>query len=691
MSNAPLEHAELMIVSVTPQNLERGALWFAENTEAIKKARTTNIWWRQNALIIETDLKIKPFELAERVIELGYERSNAVAGRGLFAVRGGIIDVWPINSETPYLIEFSGNIISAIQEHSGRTEAVTPRPKLTRTIEDLPAGSFVVHQDHGIGILRGIKGIENKKFSHSERSEESQSMHRNPMIEILHSVQDDKKINSAGSFFIIEYAPPSTGGAPDRLLVPVEQKGRLTPYIGFETPHIHRLGGTIWQTTKRKAKEDAEKLARQLLQLYAKRNNAQRPPYLGDSGIEQELRDGFPFQETPDQIRSEQEIFEDLASSKPMDRVLCGDVGFGKTELAIRAALRVIISGRQVAILSPTTILAAQHFKTFLQRFKNLPVRVAMLSRITPAHDQKKILEEIRNGEIDCVIGTHRLLSKDVEFKHLGLAVIDEEQRFGVKQKERIKEMRGDVDIISLSATPIPRTMQLTMAKLRDISLLETPPRERLPIATFVLPFRPTLVKEAIERELDRGGQLYFLHNRIDTMGMRRERLLRLLKNYPNLSIGIIHGRMKEKELVSIMDDFRAKKIQVLVATTIIENGLDISSANTLIVDDATRLGLAQAHQLRGRIGRGTDQAYAYFLYRPKHVTELAAERLEALRAYADLGSGYQIALRDLEIRGAGNILGREQSGTVNKVGLNLYCHMLAESIEWLQQEQAYP
>ncbi|MDP3778615.1 MAG: helicase-related protein [bacterium] len=656
MSNAPPdnpEHKELMVVSVTPQNLERGALWFAENSDAIKKARGNNIWWQQNTILIEKDLKIKPFEFAERLIGLGYERSNAVAGRGLFAIRGGIVDVWPINTETPYLIEFAGNSIAGIHAHTGRTEAITPKPMLNRSMKDLPAGSFVVHQDHGIGIFRGIS-------------------------------QDTR-------FFIVEYAPPSTGGEPDRLLVPVDQEERLTPYIGFETPHIHRLGGTIWQTTTRKAKEDAEKLARQLLALFAKRNSAERPPYDADASLEEELRERFGFQETPDQLRCEQEIFSDLLSNKPMDRVLCGDVGFGKTELAIRAALRVIVSGRQVAFLCPTTILAAQHAKTIQERFNNFPIRAIMLSRLTSPEEEKKILAGIADGSIDCVIGTHRLLSKDINFKHLGLAVIDEEQRFGVKQKERIKEMRGDVDILSLSATPIPRTMQLTLAKLRDISLLETPPPGRLPIATFVLPHRSALVKEAIERELDRGGQAYFLHNRIDTMGMTRERLLKMFKKYPDLRVGIIHGRMKEKELISIMDDFRSKKIHVLVATTIIENGLDISSANTLIVDDATRLGLAQAHQLRGRIGRGSNQAYSYFLYRPKNLTENAAERLEALRAYANLGSGYQIALRDLEIRGAGNILGREQSGTVNKVGLNLYCHMLAESIEWLQQNDLTP
>lgn len=670
-----------MIVSITPQNLERGALWFTENREAIKKARGNNIWWQQNTILIETDLKIKPFELAERLVDLGYERSSAVAGRGLFAIRGGIVDVWPINTETPYLIEFTGNSIASIHQHIGRMEAITPKPMLNRSINDLLPGSFVVHQDHGIGIFRGLSDnstpVVITSVAKQSISDNTRLLRRQP-----------PRNDILKKFFIIEYASPALGREHDRLLVPVDQEDRLTAYIGFETPHIHRLGGSIWQTTKRKAKEDAEKLARQLLALYAKRNSAERPPYIADASFEQDLRDCFGFQETPDQLRCEQEIFADLLSSKPMDRVLCGDVGFGKTELAIRAALRVIISGRQVAFLSPTTILAAQHVKTIQERFRDFPVRVVMLSRITSPEEEKKILAGIADGSIDCVIGTHRLLSKDIAFKHLGLAIIDEEQRFGVKQKERIKEMRGDVDILSLSATPIPRTMQLALAKLRDISLLETPPPGRLPIATFVLPHRATLIKEAIERELDRGGQAYFLHNRIDTMGMRREHLLKMFKRYPDLRIGIIHGRMKERELVTIMDDFRSKKIQVLVATTIIENGLDISSANTLIVDDATRLGLAQAHQLRGRIGRGSNQAYSYFLYRPKNLTENAAERLEALRTYADLGSGYQIALRDLEIRGAGNILGREQSGTVNKVGLNLYCHMLSESIEWLRQNE---
>ncbi|TSC74111.1 MAG: transcription-repair coupling factor (superfamily II helicase) [Parcubacteria group bacterium Gr01-1014_33] len=397
-----------------------------------------------------------------------------------------------------------------------------------------------------------------------------------------------------------------------------------------------------------------------------------------------------------------------------MDRLLVGDVGFGKTEIALRAAFRVVTSGKQAALLAPTTVLTAQHLATFTERFHTLPVRVRMLSRLLSGKEEKEVLQELADGTIDMVVGTHRLLSKDIVFKNLGLVIIDEEQRFGVKQKEKLKSLRTEVDVLSLSATPIPRTMQFVLSKLRDVSLLETPPPERIPIQTLVLPYSQKLIREAIQSELERGGQVYFLHNRIETIGRVKERLEKILRqrkiNPPPAKrlaivrasplergrvrvgvprIGIIHGRMPEKELIRTMEAFRKKEIDILVATTIIENGLDISSANTLIVDDATRLGLAQAHQLRGRIGRGKTQAFAYFLYKPRHLTEKAQERLSALQEYFELGAGYQLALRDLEIRGAGNILGREQSGAVNKVGLNLYYQMLGEAIEEIKLGQS--
>lgn len=640
---------ELLIASVTPQNLERDVLWFAEHRGQLKRAAMVHPWWRDNIAVIEKDLRIKPSELARRLLDIGYERAERISGKGLFALRGGLIEVWPINTQKPFVIEFLGNSICAIYERRDAEEKIAPQAPSQDLLANLLPGNFLVHQDHGIGIFRGI-------------------------ITALSGIPQ--------KFFAVEYAPSAPGREPDRLLVPVEQKERLTPYIGFETPSIHRLGGTVWITTKRKAREDAEKLARELLKLYEERSKTTRDPYPEDNALERELRLSFPFQETEDQLKAEEDIMRDLAKTKPMDRIICGDVGFGKTELAIRAALRVITSGRQVAVLCPTTVLAAQHARTFAERFGNLPVQVRMLSRMQITKDERHILKEISEGTADCIIGTHRLLSKDIAFRNLGLLIIDEEQRFGVKQKEKLKNMRAAIDVMSLSATPIPRTMQLSMANLWDISHLTTPPPERLPVKTFVLPYRKAVIKEAMERELARGGQVYFLHNRIETMDITTAKLTKLFssKNPPRISM--LHGRMKEREIMRVMEDFRAKKIDILVATTIIENGLDISSANTLVVDDATRLGLADAHQLRGRIGRSDAQAYAYFLYRPRNLTEKAAERLDTLQMYAHLGSGYQIALRDLEIRGAGNILGREQSGTINKVGLNLYCQMLAESVE---------
>lgn len=661
----PESRKELLIVSVSPQNLERDVLWFKENETAIKKARLTNPWWRENTLILEKDWAIKPTKLTLRIIELGYERSYQIHGPGLFALRGGIIEIWPVNREKPYLVEFAGNAIASIHEFAGKESIEDKSPhRCLSSIEKLRPESYVVHVDHGIGIFK-------EKIIRPQAKEE---------------------------YFIIEYAPARRGGEPDKLFVPVSEKNRLSPYVGFETPSIHRLGGALWQNTKRKVRADAEKLTKELLTLYAKRSLASRPLHLGDLDIEASLNSTFPFTETRGQVRAIEEILADLSKSCPMDRILCGDVGFGKTEVAIRASARVIASGKQVAVLTPTTILAAQHEKTFQERLSHLPITVSMLSRLTLPKDERQTLKDIAAGKIDCVIGTHRLLSKDLKFKNLGLLVIDEEQRFGVKQKEHFKNLRAEVDILSLSATPIPRTLSLALAKLRDISLLNTPPPERLAIKTLVLPHSPKTIRQALEFEINRGGQIYFLHNSVETITLIQKRLTKIPilnyldgrqdglvyeKKYPR--VGVIHGRMKEKEIIAVMEAFRRKELDVLLTTTIIENGLDISSANTLIVDDSSRLGLAQAHQLRGRIGRGREQAFAYFFYRPHRLTEKAAQRLEALKEYAQLGDGYQIALCDLEIRGAGNVLGREQSGAINKVGLNLYCQILADAIELLR------
>ena len=670
----------LMIVSFSPEHLERGVLWFQEHQEDIERARLSNPWWRAHALFLEETLAMAPARLIRALMDFGYERATNVRGQGLFAVRGGIVEVWPINTEIPSLIEFHGNVIATIR---ARTNSAAYSHECGGTPLHLsPAllpGSFVVHVDHGIGIFRGV--VEEEEFQNGAAAGLS--------IPVSVPAADPH------GFFVVEYAPAAPGREPDRLYVPVAHKDRLSPYLGFTSPAIHRLGSPLWEHTKRKVKEETVKFGQELLRLYAHRSVSRRPPHNGDSELEQALAAAFPYQETPDQRKATEEIMESLTSSKPMDRLLSGDVGFGKTEVAIRAALRVISSGKQVAVLAPTTVLAAQHERIFRERLAPLGVRVAMLSRLSRPEEQKRIIQKVREGVIECVIGTHRLFSHDILFSDLGLVIVDEEQRFGVRQKEYFTALRKELDVLSLSATPIPRTLQLTLVKLRDVSLLKTPPPGRLPIKTFLLPHSYRTIARAIRFEQERGGQIYVLHNRIETLEEVKRRLHHALEKLGSwagknpFSIGVIHGRMKEKEIVRAMDDFRARRYTALLATTIIENGLDISSANTLVVNDATRLGLAQAHQLRGRVGRGDVQAFAYFLYPPsKPLAERAEERLEALRTYANLGEGYELALRDLEMRGAGNILGKEQSGAVNKVGLNLYYQMLAETIEELKESE---
>ena len=645
---------ELLIASLSPPNLERGVFWFNENLPSIKKARQTNLWGKNNTLILELDLVIKPTELALRLLELGYERTPRVLGPGLFALHGGIVEIWPINKEKPQLVEFTGNTIASIYELPEKEKIQTIPSRKLANLNNVQTGSFIVHVDHGIGIFK-------EKIMLAKNGPE---------------------------YFVVEYAPPRKDGEPDKLLVPVTEEDRLSPYVGFITPTVHRLGGTVWQNTTRKIREDAEKLAKELLELYTKRSKTNRPPHQGDPILEAELKSTFPFSETGGQNKAEEDIMDDLVGPHPMDRILCGDVGFGKTEIAIRAALRVMSSGKQIAVLTPTTVLAAQHEQTFQERLHSLPVTVKMISRLTQPKDKRQILKDTADGKIDCLIGTHRILSKDIKFKNLGLLIIDEEQRFGVKQKEYFKNLRAEIDILSLSATPIPRTLSLSLAKLHDISLIDTPPPERLPIKTLILPYSHKTIREAFRFELERDGQIYFLHNRIETLAAVKKKIEKLITKKPDTKpqIEILHGRLPEKEIIKTMDKFRKKEINILITTTIIENGLDISSANTLIVDNATNLGLAETHQLRGRIGRGREQAFAYFLYRPRRLTEKAAQRLEALKEYAALGDGYQIALRDLEIRGAGNILGREQSGAINKVGLNLYCQILNEVVEELKR-----
>jgi len=639
---------KVLIVSIIPYFLERENFWFEKNLKKILDARKTQIFWQENTLFLEKNLKISLYFLLRKLDEMGYEKVWQVSQIGEFSQRGGIVDVFPINLNFAVRIEFLGNKIEnifrlpiEIEDEKKEKEILKKRLKSQKIFSDLKGlkpGDYIVHLDHGIGIYNGQETINKEQY------------------------------------YVLEYAQG------DKLYVPFGLERKLSRYIGFSEPKISRLGTLTWIKTKKKVKEEAEKFAKELLKIYAKREIVTRPPYLRSEMVKY-LKETFPFEETPDQEKAIQDIEKDLEKERPMDRLICGDVGFGKTEVALRAMVRVVESGYQAAMLCPTTILANQHYQNFKKRLKNLPIEFGILTRIQTKKEQKEIIEKLKEGKIDILVGTHRILSKDVEFKRLGLLVIDDEHKFGVRQKEKLKKLRAQLDVLSLSATPIPRTLYLSLSGLREISLIQTPPPGRLPIKTFIFPFSEKIVKEAIEKEMKRGGQVYYLHNRIENINSVKNFLEGLL---PNVKFGIAHGRLNEKELVKVMENFQNKKIDVLIATTIIEAGLDLPNVNTLIVADSTKLGLSQAYQIRGRIGRSNVRAFAYFLY-PQRLTPLAKERLKALKEAEELGSGYKIALKDLELRGAGNILGKEQSGNINKVGLNLYCQMLAEAIEKLK------
>jgi transcription-repair coupling factor (superfamily II helicase) len=512
---------------------------------------------------------------------------------------------------------------------------------------ELKEGDLVVHVSHGIGRYRGLVRMNQDGI---ERE-----------------------------FLRIDYADP------DRLYVPSDQLDRVQKYIGSDeqTPTIHRLGGGEWFRTKAKVKARVKEMAKELLQLYAARQALGGHAYGPDTVWQSEMEAAFAYQETPDQLTCIRDVKVDLEKPLPMDRLICGDVGFGKTEVAIRAAFKVVTDGKQAAVLVPTTVLAQQHLNTFSERLAAFPVKVEMLSRFRTRNEQKKIVEGLANGTVDIVIGTHRLLSKDVEFRDLGLLIVDEEQRFGVAHKEKLKQMRKTVDVLTLSATPIPRTLHMSLSGIRDMSLIEDPPEGRLAVRTFCLEADDHVVREAVLRELDRGGQVYYLHNRIETIYEQADRLQQLV---PQARIRVGHGQMPERDLEEVMLDFYDHEFDILVCTTIIESGLDIPRVNTIIVNDADHLGLSQLHQLRGRVGRSSVQAYCYLLYKPfKQLTEVAEKRLQALRDFTDLGAGFKIALRDMEIRGAGNLLGGEQHGFMISVGFDLYCQMIAEAVKELQ------
>lgn len=474
----------------------------------------------------------------------------------------------------------------------------------------------------------------------------------------------------------------------DKLFVPVDQLEMIQKYVGSEgkAPRLHKLGGTEWKRVKSKVKASVQDIADDLIKLYAEREAEKGYAFTPDSEMQREFEDAFPYQETDDQIRSIKEIKKDMERPRPMDRLLVGDVGYGKTEVALRAAFKAIMDGKQVAFLVPTTILAQQHYETMKERFQGFPIEVGLLSRFRTKKQQNETLEGLKKGTVDIVVGTHRLLSKDVVYSDLGFLVVDEEQRFGVTHKEKIKTIRAKIDVLTLTATPIPRTLHMSMLGVRDLSVIETPPANRFPVQTYVAERNNVMIREAIERELAREGQVYYLYNRVESIVQKADEISALV---PDARVAFAHGQMTETELESVIVSFLEGEYDVLVTTTIIETGVDIPNVNTLFVQDADRMGLSQLYQLRGRVGRSNRIAYAYFMYqKDKVLREEAEKRLQAIKEFTELGSGFKIAMRDLSIRGAGNILGAQQHGFIDSVGFDLYSQMLKEAIEARQPSE---
>ena len=583
--------------------------------------------------------------IKELLLEWGVETEKitsleAVPQKSSFTLVQGAVDGgWQLGNELLLLTD--RELFGIVKQR----RSIKKRPfRYHWFLDDINTGDLVVHMEHGIGRFAGTvkrtdSGIEKE-------------------------------------YVVLEYA----GG--DVLYVPVDQVDRISLYIGGgeRPPSLSRLGSQEWNRSRQKVKESVANIARELIEIYAGRQANRGIKYSRDTLWQMELEASFPYVETPDQLEAVAAVKQDMESDKPMDRLVCGDVGYGKTEIAIRAAFKAVMEGKQVAMLVPTTILVQQHMNTFKERIGIFPVKIAALSRFCSAKEETDIIRRLAIGDIDICIGTHRLLQKDVQFKDLGLVIIDEEQRFGVIHKEYFKKIRKYVDVLTLSATPIPRTMHMALSGIRDMSTIETPPENRMPVATFVGEFNNRLVREAILRELERDGQVFVVHNRVNSI---REIAFKIKELVPEAKIEIAHGQMDEAELERIMTDFVEGRANVLVSTTIIESGLDIPNVNTLIVDGADRLGLTQLYQLRGRVGRGTNLAYAYFLFdSDRKLTDQARERLKTIAQATELGSGFAIAMKDLEIRGAGNLLGVEQSGNIAAVGFNYYCQLLAEAVE---------
>lgn len=592
--------------------------------------------------------------MREEDIPARFVENLADASAGVVAVVHGVVG-------SGFEIPQSQILVMGEAQLTGRAGgAAGPKvrtPSRRRGVVDplqLRPGDFVVHASHGVGRFvelaqRSVRGVDRE-------------------------------------YLVIEYAPSRRGGPADRLSVPTDQLDLVTKYVGGESPSVNKMGGSDWAATKGRARKAVKEIASELIRLYSARMATQGRAFPPDTPWQRELEEAFPYVETPDQMSTIDEVKEDMEKSIPMDRLVCGDVGFGKTEIAVRAAFKAVQAGTQVAVLCPTTLLVKQHVETFSDRFAQFPVKVAALSRFQTDKEAKEIVEGLADGTIDVVIGTHRLITGQVRFKDLGLIVIDEEQRFGVEHKETLKALRTSVDVLAMSATPIPRTLEMAVTGIREMSTLATPPEERHPILTYVGPHEDAQIVAALRRELLRDGQVFYIHNSVKTINRAAARLGDLV---PEARIAVAHGQMSEKELEQVIVDYYDNRYDVLVCTTIVETGLDISNANTLIVERADAFGLSQLHQLRGRVGRGRERAYAYFLYPPdKALTETAHDRLQTIAANTELGSGMAVAMKDLEIRGSGNLLGAEQSGHIEGVGFDLYIRMMAEAVAGFRGEE---
>jgi len=596
-----------------------------------------------------------PYRLGSRAVRAGGDQVLEEASYMAGDLRVPVIVRSPISAGVSFadanLIVFGANDLSDDADVAAR-----PEPKRSKTaafvsdFRDLTVGDYVVHVEHGIAQYQGLKEIE----------------------------QDGLAVE----FMILEFAEQS------RLYVPLTRLDLIQKYRSTDTgpaPVLSKLGSQQWTKTKARVRKAMQDMAGELLKLYAERHTAQGTSFSKDNEFQREFEDSFDYNETDDQLSAIRAIKYDMESATPMDRLLCGDVGYGKTEVAMRAAFKAVQDGKQVAVLTPTTILCFQHFETFKKRFSQFPINIEMISRFRSAKEQKLIVEQVETGKVDILIGTHRILSKDIKFQDLGLLVVDEEQRFGVRHKERLKQMRKEIDVLAMSATPIPRTLHMSLVGLRDMSVIETPPKDRMAIQTVVAKFDEKIIRSAIEVELERGGQVYFVHNRVESI---YDIAMRIQELVPAARVVVGHGQMSETELERVMLAFMHHEYDVLVATTIIENGLDIPLANTMLINRADRHGLSELYQLRGRVGRSNRRAYAYLLIPPDtELTEIARRRLAALKEFSDLGAGFKIAALDLELRGAGNMLGGEQSGHIEAVGFELYTSMLEAAVKEMKGE----